>query len=98
MSTLKDILNQIAKKANEEKEDKEKFLIRLNEQIINAAKEGYFRITCVRREYNSPGKILIPIPDSVRLKDIEEFFKDSELDFTSYRGFGGEEIEIDWGN
>lgn len=27
MSTLKDVLNQIAKKANEEKEDKEKFLI-----------------------------------------------------------------------
>lgn len=99
MPTLKDILHATATKANEEKKNKETFLIRLLEQITNAAKEGNFRITLTRRYYPSSYNILVVMPETVFVEDVKEFFKDSGMSFRIYYyGNGGEEIDIDWGN
>lgn len=98
MPSLKEILHATATKANEEKKNKETFLIHLMEQITNAAKEGNFRITLTRRHYLGSSNILVVMPETVFVEDVKEFFKDSGMSFMIYYGNGGEEIEIDWEN
>jgi hypothetical protein len=79
MSTLKDVLNQIATKANEEKKTKEFFLLHLQEQIINTAKDGNYSITLTKK--SSFGD-KIQIPDFCSYHDVQLFFKDSGLKFS----------------